>query len=174
MNADTTMRNIVILAALLTTGCGDLLSLHELYTNQDKVFDATLVGRWESKDDLLTVWRDGDEYKAAFQSKMKLSEQVNYEAHLLDINGVRFADILTGDALGHMFLKVRVSGSQLRFAFFDTEWVRERIPHEEATMSNGKKQAVLTAHTAELRNLVAKYAAEPKAFGNEMVFERLK
>jgi hypothetical protein len=43
------MRNpsgVVLLAAtLLVTGCGDLVSLHALYTSQDRVIAAELEGR---------------------------------------------------------------------------------------------------------------------------------
>src|SRR6266849_2823168 len=100
-----TMRNITVWAvfgtALLTTGCGDLLSLHPLYTEQDRVFDATLEGRWESNADLLFVDRAGDGYEVTLQSKKNPSEQSKYETRLVDIGGVRFADLLPLDAIGH-------------------------------------------------------------------------
>ena len=89
-------------------GCGDLLSLHALYTTQDHVFDAALEGRWENEDDRLLVQRDGDLYNVIWQSKKNPSDSAKYEVHLVDINGVRFADALWVEAIGHMFLRVRV------------------------------------------------------------------
>ena len=52
----------------------------------------------------------------------------------MNIGGVRFADLLPFDSIGHMFLKVRVTEGQLRFAFFDSEWLRKRISHEETDL----------------------------------------
>jgi len=72
--------------------------------------------------------------------------------------------LLPEDQIGHMFLKVTVTGDQLRVAFFDSEWLRQRVRHEEADIENGRKRAVLTSPTSELRRVVAKYAAEPKAY----------
>jgi hypothetical protein len=172
------MRNVRIWtllgATLLATGCGDLISLHALYTAQDRVFDAKLEGKWDDKDNWLIVERAGDGYDVTLESKKHLTDPSKFEMRLVDIAGVRFADLLPSDTLGHMFLKLRVTEGELRLAFMDSEWLRKRIPHEEADLVNHRKQDVLTAHTPELRNLVAKYAAEPKAYGEEVVFQRAK
>ena len=166
---------ISLAACLLTTGCGDLLSLHALFTEQDRVFDAAIEGRWEEEDDVLVVERSGDRYAATLKSKRDPSETVNYEVHLVDINGVRFADLRPEDQIGHMFLRVQVTGDQLRIAFLDSEWLRQRVAHEEADIEAGRKQAVRTARTPELRSLVAEYAREPRAYDkDEAVFRRAK
>ena len=163
-------------ASLLLGGCGDLISLHALYTERDRVLDAVLEGRWEDEDQevVLIVQLAGARYDVTLQSKENLSEKTEYEMRLVDIKGVRFADLIPLDGFGHMFLKVRLAGGQLRFAFFDSEWLRQRIPHEEADQSNGRKQAVLTAQTPKLREMVAKYASEPRAYDDEIVFWRPK
>src|SRR5262249_49573466 len=149
-------------AALLITGCGDLLSLHALYLPNEKVIDPAIEGKWENKDNLLTIERAADFYDVKLQSKKDPSESAKYEVRLANIGNIRFADLLSADIIGHMFLKVRVTGDQLHFAFFDSKWLRERIPHEEADLVNHGKQAVLTQQTAELRNLVAQFASQPK------------
>ena len=66
------------------------------------------------------------------------SDKVNYEVHLVDINGVRFADLLPEDQIGHLILKVLVADGRLRISFFDSEWLRQRVPHEEADMGKGQ------------------------------------
>jgi len=161
-------------AALLITGCGDLLSLHTLYTEKDQALDPTVEGRWETKDDALLVERAASGYLMTLHPKKEPSHSSEFEVHLVDIGGVRFADILPRDAIGHMFARVRVTGDQMRIAFLDSKWLRGQVPHDEADMSGGQKQAVLTAHTPELRKLVAKYASEPKAYDEEMSFRRTK
>jgi len=160
-------------AAFLTTGCGDLLSLHTLHLPQERVFDAALEGRWENDDDVLTVERAGDSYKVTLQSKQHPEESSKYEVYLVDLGGERFADILWTEAVGHMFLKTVVAGDQLRLTFLDSQWLRDRVPHEEADMDGGRKQAVLTARTGQLRDMVAKFAREPRAYDDhEQVYRR--
>jgi hypothetical protein len=166
---------IALAAALVATGCGDLLSLHALFTPQNQVFDPAIEGRWQNPDDVLQVERSGDRYDVVLQSKKDASEKVKYEVHLVDINGVRFADLLPEDQIGHMFLRVHVAGEQLHLAFLDSEWLRKRVPHEEADTNRIGKQAVLTASTPQVRAMVAKYSREPKAYDeHEVVFDRAK
>jgi hypothetical protein len=94
--------------------------------------------------------------------------------HLVDLNGVRFADLLPEDMLGHMFLRVRLLEGQIHIDFFDSEWLRKQIPHEDADIDNGRKRAVLTARTPQLQTLVAKFAREPKSYAGETAFRHAK
>jgi hypothetical protein len=45
------------------------------------------------------------------------------------------------------------------------------VPHDEADIELGNKQAILTVPTPELKKLVAKYAHEEKAYDKEIVFK---
>lgn len=165
---------LALLAIVLgATGCGDLLSLHALFTPTDKVFDTALEGTWVGEHDDLIVQREGDLYAVTTQSKKDPSDRARYEVHLVDLGGERFADVLWVDSIGHMFLRVRVADKQLHLAFLDSEWLRSQLPHEDADVDKGKKKAVLTADTAQLRRWVAKFAHEPKAYDqNELVYRR--
>jgi len=157
----------------MLAGCGDLLSLHSLYTAQDRVFDPALEGRWLHGDTILTVERDEDFYKLTTQSNKDPANRDVWEMRLVDIGGVRFTDILDSEGgVGHMILKVSVAGSELRMAFFDSKWLRDQVPHEEAEVSNGDHIAVLTMSTPELRKLVGKYGSEPKAYDDTLLFRR--
>ena len=161
-------------AALLISGCGDLISLHGLYSVEDDVREPKLVGKWENKHGLFTVERIGGYYEVTLQPKPVGTESTKFEMRLVDVGGVRFADLLPPESVGHMWLRVRLNGDELRVAFFDSEWLRQRLPVELADLVNHRKQAVLTAKTPELRTLVAKYAAEPKAYDDDIVYLRSK
>jgi hypothetical protein len=163
----------VVATMLLLTGCGDLLSLHSLYTAQDAVFDAALEGRWESEDNQLLVERQGGSYNATLVSKKHLGDPARYEVHLVDINGVRFADLLEVGTIGHLFLRVRVAEGQLSLAFFDSPWLRQQVSHEGAEVEQGKTRAVLTIGTSQLRETVARFARDAKSYDpKELVFRR--
>ena len=50
--------------------------------------------------------------------------------------------------------------------------MRDRIPHEDAEVEHGKTRAVLTVSTARVRELVGRFASEPEAYDNELVYRR--
>lgn len=165
---------VIMAAALSLTGCGDLLSLHSLYSKTQLVFDPAIEGRWESDDNVLDVRRDGDLYELELRSKPARSQEPSrFEVHLTDVGGVRFADLLPIDQLGHMFVRIRVPGNELRFAFLDSEWLRQRVPHENAEVDHGRTQAILVQKTPELRSWAAKYANEPRAYDKEETYRRV-
>ena len=164
----------VLTVATLAAACGDLFSLHALYTADDRVLDPAIEGVWHDDDDIVIVARNGDgnDYRMTLVNKHKPTETAAYEVHLVDIAGARFADLIQEDAIGHMIVRGRVADGKLRFAFFDSKWLRDRVPHEEASSGFGPARNVLTIRTSELRELVARYANEPKAFDEETVFHR--
>jgi hypothetical protein len=162
----------LLMTMVVTTACGDLFSLHSLYTAQDRVFDPALEGKWETNDERLLVERHGDAYRATVQDKHDPSDAVKYEVHLVDINGLHFADLRQEDTIGHMFVRLRVGSGQLRVSFFDTKWLRDRMPHEDSDVEAGNTRAVLTVPTAQLRELVGRFAAESAAYDDELVFRR--
>ena len=155
---------LCLILALLTVGCGDLLSLHALSFPQTRVWDPAIEGRWENEDQQLDVMRAGDHYQITLHPKRPQSDDVQWEATLTDLHGTRLADLLPPDAVGHMFARVQVSSGELRVAFFDSEWLRRRVPHEEADLQGSRKQAVLIASTPQLRRMLGKFAREPRAF----------
>ncbi len=164
---------VVVAAALAACGCGDLLSLHPLYTAEDRILDPALEGRWENEDYRMTVTRDGPAYLVKHEPRSGPSEVQEYEMRLVDLGGVRMADIiLTGGELGHMFVRVRVSDGELRFAFLDSDWLRGRIKHEDVAVARGNTMAVLVARTPALRREVQKYANVAEAYDEELVYKR--
>ena len=73
----------------------------------------------------------------------------------MEVQGVRFADLEGADQIGHMIIRVRESNGKLQVAFMDSKWLRENIPHDDADIELGRKQAMLTVPTPQVRNLVA-------------------
>ncbi len=96
-------RYVVLLALLaLLTGCVPVDSLNPLYTDKDIVFDESLLGEWvgpdagetggmkfvkEGKDAYVIVMTDRDGPKGEQKSTF-------YDAHLLNLSGQRFFDVL--------------------------------------------------------------------------------
>ena len=168
------MRRLALLPLLLlTSSCGDLLALHTLQLPSDRVTEPALEGRWENDNMAFTVQPSAGLYYVHLVGKRDPSEPRDYHVRLVELNGVRFADLLWTEALGHMVARLTVSGAELRVAFWDSKWLRDRVPHEEADVNNNAKQSVLTAPTARLRALVSQYAKDPRAYDpQELVFHR--
>lgn len=164
----------ILASSVLMVGCGDLLTLHTLYTEKDQVFDSAIEGRWQNPENILTVTRAEDRYECTLQANHPGVDPSPFEMHLVDVQGGRFADMLWEDQIGHMILRVRQTGDQLRVAFLDSDWLRNQVPHDNADLDLGRKQAMLTNPTAELKKIVAQYAAEERAYDNEVVFSRAK
>jgi hypothetical protein len=152
--------------ALVSSGCGDLLSLHSLASPQARVWDTAIEGHWQNEDQQLDVTRAKDHYEVILHFPRN-PEEPRWEASLTDLNGVRFADLLAPDTVGHMFAKIQVNEHELRLTFFDSEWLRQRVPHEEADLEDARTQSVLTASTPQLRKMLAKFTREPRAFDNQ-------
>jgi hypothetical protein len=161
-------------SCIFLAGCGDLLSLYALYTPSTAVFDAAYEGKWENKDNTLTVQRSEDRYEVTLLAKYQGGEPGKFEMHFVDLHGVRFADLLPEDHIGHMILKVRVEGQRLHLAFLDSDWLRAHVPHEQADIDHNRKQAVLIQRTPQLQKLVDKYALEERAYDTEVVFDRVR
>src|SRR6266436_7895790 len=91
------MRN---LTALLTLGLvlalgGCVPSLHPLYTDNDVVFDAALLGQWvsterDSKETLTFTKGDKNAYKLV---QIDDSSKGVYIAHLIKLDGTLFLDV---------------------------------------------------------------------------------
>jgi hypothetical protein len=152
--------------AVFASGCGDLLSLHALSSPSAQVWDPAIEGRWINDDQQLDVRRVQDHYDVILHFPRNPDEP-RWEVTLTDLNGVRIADLLPPDTIGHMFAKVQVSPHELRLAFLDSEWLRQRVPHEEADLQDARKQAVLTAPTPQLRRMLSKFARDPRAYDSQ-------
>jgi len=165
---------LLLIGALLTSGCFDLMSLHSLHTAQDRLVDPAIEGRWATDDGRLQIQKSDNTYLATYQDAKNSTEKVEYEVHLVDLNGVRFADVArTDDVVGHAILRVQVNGNELRLAFMDSEWLRGQVPHEDADLTGGSTLAMLTMSAADLRKMVTRFAREPRAFDeHEVVFRR--
>lgn len=97
------MKKLLLLFAglLLLTGCVPVDSLNPLYTDKDVVFDESLLGEWVAMDANekggMKFIKDGnDAYEIVMFDTDANGEQKNtfYDAHLLNISGQKFLDML--------------------------------------------------------------------------------
>jgi hypothetical protein len=101
-------KRYVVLLALLAclTGCVPVDSLNPLYTDKDLVFDKALLGTWVGTDNgeggELTISAIGEKGKEWYELTMtdrdkdngKCREITVYRAHLVNLSGRRFLDVV--------------------------------------------------------------------------------
>jgi hypothetical protein len=165
------LTGLVAMAAgvILLAGCGPAISIQPLYTEQDLVYDLPLEGTWTAQDDggVWQVQRSGDGYD--FEG----SDQ-KFDVHMLRVNGIRFLDITapadsTLTISSHMFGKVWMEGSALRFALLNDDWVEKMVRKGlgPQSMISADQEVILTAPSKELQRFVWLNATDPEAFDGE-------
>jgi hypothetical protein len=114
-------RYLVFFALLAClTGCVPVDSLNPLYTDKDVVFDESLLGEWvgtdaNEKGGMKFIKEGNDAYVIVMSDTDASGEQKNtfYDAHLLNIAGQKFLDVLPQEwSASQASYPLRVGGSK--------------------------------------------------------------
>ena len=171
---------LALAGVLILTGCDNpaLLSLEPVVTDQDAVFDTTLLGTWGASQDkdLCIFRRDGDSgYAITYLSGGGVRQ---FSARLFRIGEVSMLD-LTPDGsddfqiAGHALVRIWTEGGALRWSYLDTEWLRKQASQLLPNRADDKRM-VLTAPGAAVRTFVAKYGVDDKAHGDATEWQRMQ
>src|ERR1700690_306027 len=147
-------------ATLLMTGCGSMVSVSPLYSDETVTQNAGLIGTWQAStgDDILLV-RAGDNktYQALYTSMKDSASTMLFQVQLVKLQGTLYADLVrdtSGWAIpGHAFAKVSLNGDTLSVSFLDSDWLKQEILRG----SNQSNFVVLPDSTAALQQMVSKY-----------------
>jgi hypothetical protein len=172
----------LILTALFLSGCVPIMSLHPLFLKEHSAFDARLLGEWQDKDGkpLCRFEKAEDGYNLYFLDKE--GQPVNkYEAHLANLRGELFLDILLKEAMpddvfersfplflvpAHTFFQIRFEGESLEYRFLDDEWIESMRKQQKLKLPYAQVEdlTVLTAPTGKLQKFVLKNLKTENAF----------
>ena len=181
----------VLLAAVFTSACAPLLSLHPLWDDSHQVALPALVGLWveeNGSDTLKFTAADKGAYKATYSSEDGASQ---YEVHAVAIDGGYFLDFYPdSDALEarlkgegylplipmHFFECVTLDGDSLKLAFLDDDAVKEKVERGELNipLQSYEDGILLTADTSALQALVTKLAEGNDLWGDTATFTRAR
>ena len=171
----------VVVGLALLSGCW-VLSIEPLYTNDDLIFDPSLIGVWGdstgmSEDNWTFEREDSISYRLIVREKDK--PEGTLEAHLVHLSGILFLDLYpefsesnnefhaSHTIPAHSFWRVSITGDTLSLHYLDADWMERKIEAGEITIANIRPDdaVVLAAPTGELQQLVYQHADE--AFNNE-------
>ncbi|HMD49895.1 MAG TPA: hypothetical protein VKG79_12380 [Bryobacteraceae bacterium] len=170
-----------VFAAVLLTGCGDLLSVEGLANKGNTVFDPTLVGAWNSGDAVIIV-QAGDDQSYGIHwlgaEGTQTPQIVRMEGRLVKLGEQRMLDLTAADPGAfaipcHVFLRVRPVKEGLKVQFVDSKWIREQVPGSLASFMQDN-HPVLTAPAPQVEAFLLKFGFDERALDDPMLLRPLK
>jgi hypothetical protein len=194
--------NLIILA-LIVTGLQSctIFSLHPLYEDADLLYEPTLLGLWQDKE-------DGDEF-VAFEmmednrylfrymegekggSITEISDTVSFEAGLLRIGNHYFLDLypyyegnrdesyflFRNFVPTHSFLKIEWKTDEIVLYMFEADRMKKLFAQNRIRIKHeiiNDDYIVITASTQDLQQFIKKYADDSAAFDEPGYFRKIK
>jgi hypothetical protein len=148
-------------------------------TEADAVFDASLPGNWEAKPggDLCILRRgNGNAYAVTFVSDGGARK---FEGRLFLAGQARVLDLTPEDSddfqiPGHALIRILSSSDTLKWAYLDSDWLREHAAQELANRPRDGGKLLLTAPSVRLSAFLVKYAPDERAHGDVEEWQRLQ
>ena len=152
---------------LLLSGC-IVRSMHPLYTDENAIFDARLLGQW-TEENSKEIWefskQDEQRYKCVVYEDE--GEQSILEAHLLEIKGKMFLDFFPTESDWqegvfyqlhilpvHSFAYVKQIEPTLQISFPSSDWLQELLEKNPDAIRHeklGEDDIILSASTEALQ-----------------------
>jgi hypothetical protein len=163
---------LALAGAAVLTAATPLMWLDPIVTDREATFDPGLLGVWSETGgrDLLIFRRNGDSaYAIAWVSG---STVLRFEARLFRAGEARFLDVRPpAEPLRiplHLLVRVWTENGAFRFVGLDTDWFREKVA-QQLSYQPKKDDLVVTAPGAASRDFLAKYGADDRAHGDDIV-----
>jgi hypothetical protein len=180
-------------------GCIPVMSLHPLYTEEDVVFEKSLLGTWlndPNKPEAFWKFERVEKPKNAY--KLILTDEEgnkgSFIAHLVKLDDKLFLDAFPSESPWepedpnkvdllfnnmfllptHTFMKVDSIEPELKLRLTVESQMEELLKENPNAVEHTKieDRLVLTASTKELQAFVLKYADNEKLFADETVLNR--
>ncbi|HUB79104.1 MAG TPA: hypothetical protein VMB03_09925 [Bryobacteraceae bacterium] len=169
-------------AFAILTGCESpapgLLSVEPVATAKDTAIDSALVGTWQEQggQDPMAVIRPGDSGGYAIRV-LSGSTVLEFQAMLFRVKDDEFLDLAPADDSdfripGHAVMRLWIDGPALKWAFLDSDWLKQRASALAVHTSNDRLQVF--SPTAEVRAFVAANGTDDRAYGTVATWERVQ
>lgn len=172
----------IVLITALFAGC-PARSIHPLFTDQDALFNPSLIGTWGTDDETYTFEKLKEKnYQLVIRSK-KEYDSTAYVVWLGKIGSQWFLDsypIVNSDEHHylsvHVFTRMKLERDTLRLASLEADWISKMIDEKKMKISHVRRdnEIVLTASTKELQQWMGTIVDNSEAFPNEDAFVKIK
>jgi hypothetical protein len=186
------LHKIALLTLLLGVFAGCVPSWNPLFTEQDLIFDAKVIGTWKGHHDELWKFekaKDGEKhYKLSYTDKegkatfvaflLKIKERRFLNIYLVDdseqelkLNGLAFMALVSV----HAFFRVDEVGESLKLAACNPEWLDNHLKANPVAVAHLRQpnRILLTAETKDLQAFVMKHVEGEALFGEPFSVKRL-
>jgi hypothetical protein len=171
---------LLVLFAALLAGC-PARSIHPLFTEKEAVFNPSLIGSWNNKDEIYTfeklkesiyrlVIRPRDENDSAVYTVTlgKIGESWFFDSYpIVNSNEHHFMSV-------HVFTRMVLSGDSLSIATLEDDWLLKMIEEKKIKISHTRREneIILTASTNELQKFFTAIGTNNDAFPDKKTFAR--
>ncbi|MCG8696840.1 MAG: hypothetical protein MI922_02205 [Bacteroidales bacterium] len=161
-------------------------SLHPLYFEKDLIFDETILGAWESDQEVTWNFEKYIPKKKDIESKSYVltihdEEDAVFDFHLLKLGDYIFADFylekydIKNDMADmhcfpvHTFARYKHMGDSIIIEHFDFEFIENLIKENKVKIKHERPNdaLILTAGTKELQKFVKKYAYDEDLYDTD-------
>jgi hypothetical protein len=179
-----TLHRFILLTAttMLFAGC-PARSINPLFTDQESLFNASLIGSWANEDEIYTFEKLKEKnYKLIIHSNTSNDSSL-YVVQSGKIGSWWFLDSYPLTSSGehhylpvHLITKMTLAGDTLRLASLEADWLAKMISEKKLQIMHVKRndEVILTASTKELQQLVATIGGNSEAFPNPGMFVRVR
>jgi hypothetical protein len=172
---------IPVFAALLLTGCGDLVSVEALANKTNTVFDPALVGAWNSGDAIVIVQAGEEQSYRIHWLGAEGTEPpriARMEGRLARIGDQRILDLTSSEPGAfaipcHVFLRIRPVNEGLKVQFVDSKWIRDQVTGSLASFMLDE-HPVLTAPASQVEAFLLKFGLDERALDAPTLYRPLK
>jgi hypothetical protein len=173
---------LLFLATFFFMGC-PARSIHPLFTEQNAVLLASLVGTWENNDETYTFESfQGNNYRLVVRPKSEndsavflvLSGKIGTHWFLDSypiVNSSEHHFLST-----HIFTKMSLNDDSLSLSTLEADWLLKMSNAKKLKVPHVKREneIILTGTTGELRQWIATAGANPEAFPEMSTFHRVQ
>jgi hypothetical protein len=170
--------SLVLASAITLTGCSTLVSLNPFVTGEQAVMDPALPGVWTNQDgkETYTIRQDGTGYSIRYLSDS--SDLYQFKANLMVAGDVKLLDLVPANEdafqiVVHTPVRVWTEGNTLRFAFLQSDWLKEQAAKQLPTVPANDRTLIIGPGEAVGRFL-AKAGADPRAGDEPEVLHRVQ
>ncbi len=172
-----------VAAALTLTGCEvptpSLLSLEPVVKEQEAPPDILLAGVWESADSgqVCLIHKAKDKENVLEIAYLSGDSRLAFTGRLFRAGDARILELKPeGDdefhVAGYSFARVWIEGNQFRWAFLDSEWLKQQMAAIPSHTAENK--SLLLAPGPVIRAFLEKFGADERACSTNVTWQRMQ
>jgi len=163
-----TTLGLTLAGALVLAGCSTLISLNPIITEQQATFDPALLGAWNATegDGIFVIKQDGAGYGIVYTEGKSVATK--FDARMMRVGSAEILDLVIDDddpfrIPAHLLARVWPGSSTLRWAFLDSDWLKEQAAKQLPSQKDGDR-TLLTAPGPAVQAFLMLRGADERAY----------